>query len=233
MYIALEGIKGCGKSTVFDAVAYLLKKRGMTINCLRPTSAANFFIEPFYLRTNQWWPDIAIEWLYAKRSNYHANRLPKPLGGLVLGDRSIFTSYATRWDSDNPERTLARVNRLEYRIPIPNHVIYLSVPVDTALSRIKARPHRCYGRVEQSNYRLNSVDHAYRELALKGHQLGLTNIDWHWIDASAELPVVIATVLSCIDQLLNDSIERSTYSGRQVVANIVPPTDRSSQQLVA
>src|SRR5690606_30581333 len=95
--------------------------------------------------------DALREQLYAARSNFHAARVPAD-APLVLGDRSILTSYATRWDRLPAQRRaahIAQVDALEHRIGRPDHVIYLSLPEPQLLARLRARSERRYGLDDQ------------------------------------------------------------------------------------
>src|SRR5437870_4709825 len=99
MYFALEGIKGSGKTTVFEAVCNELALNSLAFATLRPTHRIGeaSVIEFLQRKTGQWWPDWLVERFFAMRSNRQCTRLPKRCS-LVFGERSVLTSYVTRWN---------------------------------------------------------------------------------------------------------------------------------------
>jgi thymidylate kinase len=190
MYFALEGIKGSGKTAVFEGVYAELKRQGFAPHCLRPVAARPASIlDALHVVSGRYWPDRLVEQLYASRSNCAARHLPRR--GLVLGERSVFTSYVTRWDAADPEASMARVDALEHCIQLPQHVLYLNVPVEVAIQRIGSRPSRGYGNGDQAASRLRDTDALYRHLAGMGERYGLAPVQWHWVDATKPLQTVV------------------------------------------
>ncbi|MBI5331175.1 MAG: hypothetical protein HZB71_11250 [Betaproteobacteria bacterium] len=204
LYIAIEGIKGCGKSSLFKAITRYLVSKGRPHHCLRPTAPVSGHVMEWVYRTlrlEHW--DGMMEHLYAFRSNWHASQVPKR-SPLILGDRSILTSYATRWPGSGhhgAEQHLDRVDRLEHRIPLPDHILFLDVDVDTALSRIAGRPHRDYGLRDEAPSRLAACINAYRQLKYLAGSLGVEHITWHHIDATQPHPIVLQQGIRILEQL--------------------------------
>lgn len=195
-YIAIEGPKGCGKSTLLERLPQRLRDYGVTVALLCPTRPipGPHPLERLAAGSDD---DALRERLYAARSNYHARRVPQD-ARLILGDRSILTSYATRWErapAGQKRQYIARVDALEYLIGLPDHVIQLNVPEAHLLARLQARHGRDYGRHDETPERLRSVLAAYRELRDCGSGLGLGSIVWHDIDAGAPPAVVLARVV--------------------------------------
>nr|UOP05013.1 hypothetical protein LVJ77_01435 [Conchiformibius kuhniae] len=147
VYIALEGLKGAGKTTAIEYVSAVLKQRRITPAILAPTRP---------MPDDVWWErayahfgseDAFREALYAARSNYHASKINRH-APLILGDRSIITSLAIRWHQDaDKERRIKHVRQSEYLIPMPDWVIQLDVSDEELLRRYHSR-NRCYGTDE-------------------------------------------------------------------------------------
>lgn len=202
MYVALEGPKGSGKSTAWSAVVKALRARGIAVEFLCPTRP----IEPPTLveRLSGCGPLTACDWfrerLYAARSNFHARRAGRA-AGLLLGDRSKLTSYATRWDGrtlDTRRASVRRVDCLEPTIASPDHVLYLDAPLEVLVERVRRRG-RDYGRLDESPARLAAQRAAYSELQRYSAELGLENVRWHRVDASREPEAVSG---ACAEVLL-------------------------------
>jgi thymidylate kinase len=198
MYFAIEGIKGSGKSAIFEGVIAALKEHWLDVHVLRPTARCNVpLLDPLYETFGHHWPDVLVERLYAFRSNRAARSMPKR-DCLVVGERSVLTSYVSRWDASDPLAGLAHVDALEHRIELPQHVIFLSVPITLAMRRIGSRPKRGYGTRDETEHRLREADSLYRHLAHAGAHYGLGQIRWHWINAAQPLDNVIRDVVGVI-----------------------------------
>lgn len=205
-YIAIEGPKGCGKSSLLERLPQRLRDFGLTVAMLCPTRPipGQHPLERLAAGSDD---DALRERLYAARSNYHAMQVPQD-ARLILGDRSILTSYATRWErapAGQKRGYIERVDAMEYLIGLPDHVIQLNVPEEHLLARLQARRERDYGRHDETPERLRSVLAAYREMRECGSELGLGSIVWHDIDASAPPAVVLARVVVWILGILGRS----------------------------
>lgn len=200
MYFAIEGIKGSGKSTVFERAFDELRRCGLAVQAIRPTAARPAcWIDAIHQRFGQWWPDWMSERVYAARSNQAAENFHRR--GCILGERSVLTSYVSRWNDCDPVSSMDRVDRLECRLPLPRHVLFLSVPVELALRRIQDRARRGYGLCDQSEAQLRRADKLYRHLAMSGAYYGLGDLQWHWIDATELLGVVVSQVVGIVKQI--------------------------------
>lgn len=98
MYIAIEGTKGTGKSTLLENLEHKLQQEGIDFQMFAPTKA---------MPKDTWWEkayadhcqdDVYLDSLYTARANYHASKIDFN-ASLVLGDRSMLTSFVTRWAS--------------------------------------------------------------------------------------------------------------------------------------
>lgn len=168
---------------------------------LRPYGMGNSGspLDRLFTATGNLWPRAAVSWFYARRSDRCAARLPKR-GGLGIGDRSIVTSYVTNWDKRDPMGAMDRVDRLERRIALPDHVVLLDASVELALQRIGRRPKRRHGGHDERRERLAAAGRAYRAMADQPSRFGLGRVTWHVVDASRPLDDVSHDVLTLITQ---------------------------------
>jgi thymidylate kinase len=206
-YSVLEGPKGSGKSTVLAAVRTGLRAHGVAFAEVHPTRPGARFhpLEVLGRLPLLGRVDVLRERLYAYRSNHHAARV-EAWGPLVLGDRSVLTSLATRWERAErlgAEAHVRAVRRLEHRLPLPDHVFYLDVPVDELLARLEVRrPQRRYGRDHETRAHLEKDRRAYAALEQRP-PAGFEGIRWHRLDArrppEAVARDIVATILDILE----------------------------------
>jgi thymidylate kinase len=201
MMIALEGIKGSGKSTIFSEVVRQLSAEGWRPHIFQPTATRkDSWLDTLHKRFGNYLPAWLIEKIYIARANEAATRLPKR--GLVLAERCIFTSYVTRWNYISPEKGLWQIDLAQKLNPIPSHVIFLDVPIPVAIERINTRKARRYGIKDQSEMRLAEARFLYQTLSQKAPQYGLQGVAWHWIDAAQPKEAVIQQTMTVIRGIL-------------------------------
>lgn len=211
-YVAIEGIKGSGKSTLLADLGKQLTAQGIEFCLLSPTSHMPPWhpAELAYSALGLEKFDAITEWIYALRSNWHSARV-STRAPLIIGDRSVLTSYVTRWGRvriNGIADHLAKVNSLEHRIPKPDHVIYLDVDAAVAAERIQSRPARNYGKVDEGSGRLQDAINAYQYLMLNGKRHGLANIQWSVVNARRSYAEVFSDVLARLQTMI--------YEGRVV-----------------
>lgn len=203
MYIAIEGVKGSGKSTLIEALPERLRACGLTAALLCPTRAMPAW-HPLERAAQQSEDDALRERLYAARSNYHAAKVPAD-APLIVGDRSILTSYATRWHrfaETERHRCIARVDSMEHRIGRPDHVLMLNVPLPNLLTRLHQRTERRYGKHKETAERLCATLTAYQEMRDRAPEWGLHPIQWHDINANTTPEQVLNQVVAVICRLM-------------------------------
>ncbi|HEX2946051.1 MAG TPA: deoxynucleoside kinase [Clostridia bacterium] len=188
-YVCIEGLDGSGKTTLFKRLADRLTRDHVEFSTVSPTKTydANNFIERAFrnisfLNQNR----TARAFLYAHRSNQAADSTDwtKPL---ILGDRSLITSYVTRWGRSKMKNflTTCMVNIMERKIFPPDHVIYLDVSKDILIERLNSR-----GRprdIDETDLRSEQMKEAYFHLKNTCEIRRIAGIKWHIICGDGEL----------------------------------------------
>ena len=165
-YVCLEGLDGSGKSTTIDLVSSKLESKGISFAVCNPTRRIldNDWIEALFFRFKWMQRSSGLRALvYARRSRWAALNTDwsKPL---VLGDRSIVTSYVTRWRRwiDSPLLSVRVVDFLESTIPEPDVIFYLDAPHVLLMERLASR-----GRekdIDETPGRSMAMRSAYEEI---------------------------------------------------------------------
>jgi len=205
IYIALEGIKGCGKSTIVNRIYRDLIESGIKTAMVAPTRVGKKL--SFYEIVSRYFSVIRKidkwnELLYARRSNNSIN-LIKGDEMILLGDRSIMTSYVYRWKKwSNYRICVERVNNLENNIPSPDHILFLDIDPIEALRRIKLREKRdkCYR--EETIERLTESYKNYLEV-MNSRIEKLNNTKIHFINANQPLEMVYNDVQNKFSEIIN------------------------------
>lgn len=167
MYIVVEGLKGVGKSTTVESLNQRLSDVNFLHTIISPTQPMPHHIwwEKAYQYFHQ--DDNFIEVLYASRSNYHARNINWH-DNLIIGDRSILTSLAVRWDKIENEFSSAyhffhHVRQLEYYIGIPDISIQLHIDDNQLMQRYEKRGRR-YGNAEECLNEIKRIKQNYEHL---------------------------------------------------------------------
>ncbi|MCP8970942.1 dTMP kinase [Ectobacillus ponti] len=185
-YICLEGLKGAGKTTIFKYLLEKFEEHGIEFSTVSPTKPAysGHFIEKVFqyfptLKNNR----IARVFLYAHRSNFAARSAAWDKK-LVLGDRSVVTSYATKWSASS-WRTWFHIwviNHLENKIKAPDYIIYIDVPQEVRRERIDQRDKE--RDMDESEDRARQMEEAYFHM-MNGS--GISRIQHvQWLKVSGE-----------------------------------------------
>lgn len=206
MYIALEGTKGTGKSTIFSQLELALQLDGIQVETFSPTKP---------MPTDLWWEkayaqysevDQFIEELYHARANHHAKHIN--FGApLVLGDRSILTSFVTRWPHDPMKlgEYIQYTRAQEYAVPVPDMVIYLDLPIEETLQRLANRQ-RNYGLYDEQIERLMQAKWAYEEFFKLKNELGFKKLKYQYVDAHQNEADLFSQVYSLVKNELEKSM---------------------------
>ena len=199
MYIAIEGTKGTGKSTLLENLKRKLQQDGIDFQMFAPTKA---------MPKEIWWEkaysdycqdDVFLDSLYTARANYHASQIDFD-GSLVLGDRSILTSYVTRWPHDDLKCLLPYLDQIrqkEFLVPLPDLVLYLDLPLDITLSRLAQRG-RNYGLHDEQEEQLMRAKEAYTTLLSYKNELGMADLQYQWVDAKQKPEDLLENVYALV-----------------------------------
>jgi len=199
MYIAIEGTKGTGKSTLLENLEHKLQQEGIDFQMFAPTKA---------MPKDTWWEkayadycqdDVYLDSLYTARANYHASKIDFN-ASLVLGDRSMLTSFVTRWPHDDLNRLVPYLNQIrqkEFLVPLPDLVFYLDLPLEVTLARLAQRE-RHYGLLDEKVERLQQAQHAYNTFLQYKDQLGFANMQYQLIDANQQPEDVLENVYALV-----------------------------------
>lgn len=167
MYIAIEGIKGIGKSSIYEGI--LPKCRAVNFDfqffpITAPIKINNSLEKPCFNQFKFQLTDSFVEMKFVARAEWHLKKLVTN-DGIVLGDRSIITSYVTRWDKWNdPLYTIKRVNLLQRSIPQPDVIVWIQGDAIKASENIRNRESKNTGKNDETLVVLLRAAEIYQEL---------------------------------------------------------------------
>lgn len=203
VYICLEGLKGAGKTTLFNYLVSRLEEENVDFSTVSPTRSTgeSSLIERLFIKypslKERRFPRI---FLYAHRSNFAAKNADwsKPL---ILGERSLTTSYATKWSSSPLRKwfNLSVINLLENKIKAPDHVIYLDVPYEVLRNRIEKRDKA--RDIDDTDSRLKEMETAYFEMMDNCHINRILNVKWHRISGEGDVVEIGEKILGLMIKL--------------------------------
>jgi len=219
IYIAVEGVDGSGKTTLFRGLAAELERRGVDYSVACPTRALGEgarleeWLRRFRALGRSRW---CRAFLYAQRSRraFEACDWSKPV---VLGDRSIVTSYVARWrhvlGSARASRWL--VDGLEPHLPVPRHVLFLDAPWEVRRERLRRRGLPL--GIDETRGRSRQMEKAYREIMASNVVPCLQAVRWHVLDGTEDVETVLRKAWSIIMQVGPRSLCRSDHDKGSII----------------
>lgn len=172
-FITFEGIEGCGKSTQLRLLASRLEHRGFSVVSTREPGGSPIAdqIRSILLDAgNNAMTSMAELLLYAAARAQHVEEVILPAlesGKIVLCDRFTDATVAYQgYGRGLDMSTILELNRLASRSLRPDISVLLDCPVETGLSRAKARIENASGAREE-RFELEAM--AFHEKVRKGY----------------------------------------------------------------
>ena len=144
-FIAFEGIDGSGKSTQFDMLINRLTSRGFVCHGTKEPTDSPIGSLIRQILTGKIKADnrVLANLFAADRADHLLNETDgiyhKINGGInVITDRYYFSSYAFNGVDMDMDWVIS-VNAVNYNILRPDVTLFLDIPVETAMQRIKSR----------------------------------------------------------------------------------------------
>ncbi len=169
MYIALEGIKGSGKSSIIQNIMGSPLGRITSLFPITEMAKADTISERMLsampeLKTD----DSFMEKLFLNRAIYNNGKVDihKPL---ILGDRSILTAYVTRWEKwKDPGYAIKRIEQQYKNVRKPDVIVFMENTVQKSILNIAGRKQKTTGQQDEKYESLALADSIYRMLLLEG-----------------------------------------------------------------
>lgn len=215
MYIAIEGLKGTGKSTLVGLLQSWLTTKGIDFDLLCPDQpmANDHWLEQKALLPQFAERDEFRELLHNTRATYHKQRVNFKKR-VVIGDQSIFSHLVERWHRVaelGMKNYVHQVYRREYHLPWPDHVIMLSMPISELYDRLTTLQGNQEHEIETSELyqHLMADHHALIELEENAMFLGYGHVQWHHANANQPFHDLVECIGSYIMKQLNHHQDNS------------------------
>ena len=163
MYLAIEGIKGSGKSTIIGEILGEDSRSELSSYRITASMGPHHPMEIAHekypwLKNN----DEFLEKLFVHRAYWHMPGIKKKI---VVGDRSVLTSYVSRWSKwGDPYYTMKKVERQYKHIMKPDVLIWLQSRSERASKNIEGRIPKGIRKIDESIDRLITDRAIYEEL---------------------------------------------------------------------
>ncbi|MDJ0510934.1 MAG: dTMP kinase [Crocosphaera sp.] len=172
LFIVLEGIDKAGKTTQAELLkSYFIKEGNKAILSSEPTDGVigklirESLQSSVFALKNQARFDEQMSYLFAADRHYHlyndvdgVYKLIQEDSSHVIATRYYFSSLAYNC---NNQKDYDFVYSLNQRFPNPDLVIYLDIPLETALSRLK---NAAYKEVYETQEKLHQVRNNYHKI---------------------------------------------------------------------
>jgi thymidylate kinase len=172
MYIAIEGIKGSGKSTIINELVQDCIQSKLEYDIF-PITAPMSEHHPFEEKLREC-PEIIssddfVEKLFLHRAYWHQRKISWK-SPIVIGDRSIATACVTRWNKwGDPNYTCNRVKYQYAGIMKPKKIIWLDTEIEFASKNISKRLQKSTGIYDETVDKLYESKEAYSKLFFEHH----------------------------------------------------------------
>lgn len=165
--ICIEGIDKSGKTTQSRLLVEALKNLGFdAVYTAEPSSGEiGRFIERYVLRRERRLPVSVEALLFAADRIEHYEREIRPMlerGRIVVSDRYIYSSFAYQGAAGLDIEWIKEINKM---VPEPDLAIYLDVPVEVAVERLRRKHRRSVMELPETQRRVREV---YMRLVREG-----------------------------------------------------------------
>jgi thymidylate kinase len=185
MYIAIEGLKGSGKTSLVDKLILFLTAANINFSVMKPTKAddKNSLIEKIYAKYSFMQRNSFFRAIVYTHRAYVASKKTDWNSRLILGDRSIITSYITRWRRwfNSSYLSILFVNIMEPFMRPPDVVIFLQVSIENLMQRMDKRG---IFDIDSSMERLNEMCNAYNEIRIYRPIKKICHVKWIYVDGN-------------------------------------------------
>lgn len=190
-FIAIEGIDGVGKTTVINAVAAELARRGYRVFVTREPSdlAVGSFIRSSILSGDVEVEPAALALLFAADRVMHYVKVIKPMvesGYIVLTERYVESSISYQGAQGVPIEWILSINSM---VRMPDLTVILDAPLEVIKARLSNR-----GRLEYFERNIEVLARAREILVKRAREMG-----YPIIDASGKVDDAVNEVLKLIE----------------------------------
>jgi len=221
MFINFEGVDGCGKTSVINAITIYLKNQGYNLEVTREpggTSISEQIRQILLNPNNTDMLPLTEAYLYASARAQHVYKKILPAlknNKIVITDRYIHSSLAYQGVVKKLGIDFVydlNLNAIDGGLVFPDITFILDVPIEVALERIAADPNRKADRFDQESIEFHKqVREAFKEVQRR------FDFGTHWqcilIDASRSLEDVVKEILDILlPRLKCDKLTNSILS---------------------
>jgi dTMP kinase len=201
LFLVVEGLDGSGGTTQVGRLAAALRSRGRSVveTCEPSPLPIGRLIRSALRDPSLGVSDAALAWLFAGDRHEHVEQVVQPAlraGSDVISDRYLLSSLAYQSGAVGLQRVLS----LNDGFPAPDLTIFLDLPVEVSLARVRARgePAERFEALERLSAVRAAYETALETLRARGERIA-------HIDASGTPEEVGEAVLSAVTALLGAS----------------------------
>ena len=202
-FITLEGIEGSGKTSSIKSITDILDNKNTNYVITREPGGSSIGNE---LRSILLDPnteissEVELMLMLADRKD-HVEKVVLPnleAGNWVISDRFMDSSFAYQGGGRGLDKETINTFSKNLKFPIPDLTLLFDVPVETSLSRVKAR-----GKLDRFEQEEVAFHNRIREAYLKLAKENISRIQI--VDSSQEIERMLKNVEQIIESFLNDS----------------------------
>jgi len=154
LYIALEGIDGCGKTTQVEKLAEYFRKQGKDVVVTREPRKAGLIGDLAHkiLLGEVKVPSVSLQYLFSADRSIHHEELVLPSlkeGKVVISDRCFWSAIVygildrTGGKYDKKDADLLLISQsilsMYHQFTVPDYTFYLKISLDESMRRLKSK----------------------------------------------------------------------------------------------